>query len=59
MKLRRSILWRHRQCRGCKGGKSCCKGKTSIHKSAIESTTSHKGVDNGRSTTKGNGDGVA
>jgi hypothetical protein len=28
----------------------------SIHKSAIENITNHKGAYNGRSTTKGNGD---
>jgi len=41
----------------CKGGGRCCKGRTIIHKSAVEST-SHKGANNGRSITKGNGDGV-
>jgi hypothetical protein len=43
---------------GCKGGERCCEGKTTIHKSAIESITSHTGVDNCRSTTKGDGDGT-
>ncbi len=40
----------------CKGGERCCEGITTIHKSALESTVSHKGVDNGKSTSKGDGD---
>ncbi len=43
----------------CKEGERCCKGRTTIHKSVIESTTSHKGANNGRSIAKGDGDGVA
>ncbi len=43
---------------GHKGGERCFKGRTTIHKSAVESTTSHKGVNNGRSTTKGDGNGA-
>jgi hypothetical protein len=43
---------------GRKGRKCCCVGRTSICKSVVESTTSHKGVDNGRSTMKGDGDGA-
>jgi hypothetical protein len=38
------------------GRKCCCEGKTTIHRSVVESTISHKGVDNGRSTLKGDGD---
>ncbi len=45
--------------KGCKGGEWCCEGRTSIHKSVIESTTSHKGVDSGKSTSKGDGNGAA
>jgi len=40
------------------GGKRCCIGRTAIHRSAVESTTSHKGVNNGKSTMKVNGDGA-
>jgi hypothetical protein len=35
-----------------KGGEYCCKGRTTIHKSAVENIASHRGVDNGRSTTR-------
>ncbi len=41
---------------GCKGGEHCCKGKTSILKSVIENTKSHRSTNNGRSTTKGDVD---
>jgi hypothetical protein len=34
------------------------KRKTTTHNSVVESTSNHKGVDNGKSTTKGNGDGT-
>ncbi len=44
--------------KGHKGGERCCKRRIIIHKSVIESIASHKGVDNGRNTTKGDGDGV-
>ncbi len=44
--------------KGHKGGECCFLKKTSIQKSAVESTTSHKGVNNGRSPTKGDGDGA-
>jgi len=44
--------------KGHKGREHCFEGRTSIHKSAIESTASHRGVNNGRSTTKGDGDGA-
>jgi hypothetical protein len=43
---------------GHKGGERCCEGRTTIHKSAIESIANHRGVDNSRSITKGDGDGV-
>jgi len=43
---------------GCKGGEHCCEGRTTIHRSVVESATSHRGVDNGRNTTKGDGDGA-
>jgi hypothetical protein len=43
---------------GHKGGECCFEGRTTIHKSAVESTTSHRGVNNGRSTIKGDGDGA-
>jgi hypothetical protein len=43
---------------GHKRGERCFEGITTIHKSAVESTISHKGVNNGRSTTKGDGDGA-
>jgi hypothetical protein len=59
MKLRSGIFWRHRNAEGCKGKEYCYKGRTIIHKSVVESTASHRGVDNGRSTMKGNKDGVA
>jgi hypothetical protein len=58
MKLRSNIFWKHRNVKGCKGKECCCKGRTIIHKSAIESTASHRGANNGRSTMKGNRDGV-
>ncbi len=42
--------------KGCKGGrKRCCEGITTIHRSAVESTIRHKGANNDRSITKGNG----
>jgi hypothetical protein len=44
---------------GCKGGECCCVGKTSIHNSVVESIISHRGVDNGKNTMKGDGDGAA
>ncbi len=48
-------MWKHRQ---CKGRECCCEWRTIIHRSAVESTISHKGVENGKSTTKGDGDGT-
>jgi len=42
-----------------KGGECYCLRRTIIHKNTIESITSRKGVDNGISTMKGDGDGVA
>ncbi len=42
--------------KGHKGGGHCCEGKIIIHKSEIESIISHIGVDNGKITTKGDGD---
>ncbi len=44
---------------GHKGREHYWARKTTIHRSAIENTTSHKGADNGKNTMKGNGDGVA
>ncbi len=44
--------------KGCKGGKRCYE-RTSIHKSAVESIANHKGVDNDKNTTKGDGDAEA
>jgi hypothetical protein len=44
--------------KGHKGGERCCAGRTTIHRSAVGNTISHKGVDNGKSTMKANGDGV-
>jgi len=43
---------------GHKGRKCCCARRIIIHKNAIESTTSQKGADNGRSIVKGDGDGA-
>jgi hypothetical protein len=43
---------------GHKGGKRYFEGKTFIHKIAIESIASHRGVNNGKNTTKGNGNGT-
>ncbi len=43
----------------CKRGERCYTRRTTIHTSAVNSITSQRGVDNGRSTMKGNGDGVA
>jgi hypothetical protein len=45
--------------KGCKGGEHYCVGRTTIHISTINSIASYIGVDNGRSMTKGDGDGVA
>jgi hypothetical protein len=42
--------------KGHKGKENYCIGRTIIHRNAVDSIVSHKGVDNGRSTTKGNGD---
>jgi hypothetical protein len=44
--------------KGHKGGERCCARKTVIHKSEIKSTISHRGVDNGKSTMKANGNGT-
>jgi hypothetical protein len=44
---------------GPKGGKHCCEGRTSIHRSVIESTVNHKSADNGKNTSKANGDATA
>ncbi len=44
--------------KGLKEGKCCCKGRTTIHKSVVKSTTSHRGANNGRSIVKGDGDGA-
>jgi hypothetical protein len=41
-----------------KGGECCCDETTIIHKSAGGSITRHKGVNDGGSTTKGDGDGT-
>ncbi len=40
-----------------KGGKCYYEGKTTIHRSVVECTASHKGADNDRSTMKVDGDG--
>jgi hypothetical protein len=57
MKLKSIILWSRDNVEGHKGGE-CCERRTIIHKSAIESTTSHKGANNGKIITKGDGDGT-
>jgi hypothetical protein len=44
--------------KGHKGGELCFEGRTSIHKNAIESTASHRGINNGKSIAKGDGDGA-
>ncbi len=44
--------------KGCKGKKCCCARRTTIHTSVVESTVNHKGVDNGRNTTKVDGNGA-
>ncbi len=36
----------------------CCCARTIIQKSVVDSTTSHKGEDNGRNTSKVDGDGA-
>jgi hypothetical protein len=51
-------LWIINIVEGRKGGEHCCEARITIHKSVVESIASHKGVNNGKSTTKGNGDGV-
>jgi hypothetical protein len=58
MKLKNIILWRHRQCERCKGRENCYVRITTIHKSAVECTSSHRSVDNGKSIGKVDGDGV-
>jgi hypothetical protein len=45
--------------KGCKGRECCSKGRTTIHRSAVECTTNHRGVNKGRNTMKVDGDGVA
>jgi hypothetical protein len=45
--------------KGHKGGECCYVGRTTIHRSVVEQTSSQIGVDNGRSTMKADGDGVA
>jgi len=44
--------------KGHKGGECCCARRIIIHRNAVESTTNHKGVDNGKNTMKGDGDGA-
>ncbi len=44
--------------KGHKGGKRYYIERIIIHRSAIECTISHKRVDNGKSATKADGDGV-
>jgi hypothetical protein len=44
--------------KGCKRKECCCKGRIIINRSVVGSTTSHTGAYDGRSTTKGNGDGL-
>jgi hypothetical protein len=44
--------------KGHKGGECCCLKRKIIHKNIVESITSHRGIDNGISTMKGDGDGV-
>jgi hypothetical protein len=56
--LRNNILWNTDNVEGWKGEECYCEGRIAIHRSAIESIASHKGAHNGRSTTKGDGDGV-
>jgi hypothetical protein len=41
-----------------KEGECCYAGRIYIHRIVVEHTTSHKGADNGRITTKVNGDGI-
>ncbi len=45
--------------KGLKGGQRCYVGRKVIHKSVVEHTSSHRGVDNGKNTVKVDGDGVA
>jgi hypothetical protein len=58
MKLRNIICGGEDNAKGGKGGGCYCVGRIIIHRSAVDSTTSHKDADNGKNTTKGNGDGV-
>jgi hypothetical protein len=44
--------------KGHKGGEHCFEGRTFITKVQLKSPASHRGVNNGKSTTKGDGDGV-
>jgi hypothetical protein len=55
--------WRTSFCGGTNsarvnGGEHCYTRRTFIHRSIIDNITSHIGVDNGRNTTKVDGDGV-
>ncbi len=45
--------------KGCKGRKHCWGTRTAIHRSASRITTSHNSARDGKSTTKGDGDGEA
>jgi len=44
--------------KGCKGGKRCSIGRTTIHRSVDEHKVSHKGANNGRNIAKANGNGA-
>jgi hypothetical protein len=44
---------------GCKGEECCCARRTIIHRNVVDSATSHRGANNGRSTTKVDGNGAA
>jgi hypothetical protein len=43
--------------KGHKGGKHCWGGRIVIHRSASRNITSHRGAGDGKSTTKGDGEG--
>jgi hypothetical protein len=51
-------LWKHKQCKRTPRRRCCCERRITIHRSAIESIIRHRNVNNGRSTTKGDGDGA-
>jgi hypothetical protein len=56
MKLKNIILWSIDNAEGHKGKECYYAIRIAIHRSVVEHITNHKGADNGKSTTKADGD---